>query len=285
MRGQDDRGPVGRIAELGHEDRTLGFQVGHDVGVVDDLAAHVDRRAEALERALDDFDGPLDPGAERAGAGQEDVVGSGGPGPALERRADAEQRPEPSERDVRGAVGSRPPGLHDRPHDGDGMVRQLAGQPGRLHVPGDGARPRPGPPPLRPRAATRRRPVVRSGRGGPGARRSPATRSAPGSGRGGVPSVVRSSVATTSAPGARSGAKRRAMPERATGVPAANDSLMRVPVAHACSMPTPVSMTPPPIASASVRVGRQHGEVSHDPTPARSDRAPSPGRPGGRGGS
>ena len=45
------------------------FEAAHDVGVVDDLAAHVDGRAVALEGPLDDGDGPLDAGAERARPG------------------------------------------------------------------------------------------------------------------------------------------------------------------------------------------------------------------------
>ena len=42
--------------------------------VVDDLAADVDRRPVALEGALDDLDGPVHPGAERAGGGKDDFV-------------------------------------------------------------------------------------------------------------------------------------------------------------------------------------------------------------------
>ena len=83
--------PSGTSFELGHEDRALGLEVGHDVGVVDDLTAYVHRAAEPLEGALDDLDGALDAGAERTGAGQEHVVGTAGPRPALERCPDAEK--------------------------------------------------------------------------------------------------------------------------------------------------------------------------------------------------
>src|SRR5262249_55767303 len=43
-----------------------------DVLVVNDLVAHVDRRAVLLEQALDDLDRAVDAGAERARRGEED---------------------------------------------------------------------------------------------------------------------------------------------------------------------------------------------------------------------
>ena len=48
------------------------LQVVDDVGVVDDLVAHVDRRAERLQRALDDLDRAIDAGAEAARLGEDD---------------------------------------------------------------------------------------------------------------------------------------------------------------------------------------------------------------------
>ena len=47
------------------------------VAVVDDLVAHVDRRAVEGQRLLDDLDGALDPGAETARTGQQDLHGLG----------------------------------------------------------------------------------------------------------------------------------------------------------------------------------------------------------------
>jgi hypothetical protein len=40
---------------------------------VDDLVAHVDRRAELLERALDDLDRAIDAGAKAARLGEDDL--------------------------------------------------------------------------------------------------------------------------------------------------------------------------------------------------------------------
>ena len=52
------------------------LQVVDDVGVVHDLVAHVDRRAEALQRALDDLDGAVDAGAKAARLGEDDFFES-----------------------------------------------------------------------------------------------------------------------------------------------------------------------------------------------------------------
>ena len=41
----------------------------HDIGVVHDLVAHVDRRAELVQGALDDLDRAVDAGAETARLG------------------------------------------------------------------------------------------------------------------------------------------------------------------------------------------------------------------------
>ena len=73
MRGEDDRGPCRHLVELVDEDRALGAQVAHDVGVVDDLVAHVDRRTELRERALDDLDRTVDAGTEAARLGEDDI--------------------------------------------------------------------------------------------------------------------------------------------------------------------------------------------------------------------
>ncbi len=61
------------LGELLDEDGTFGLEVVDDVPVVDDLVAHVDRRAELRERLLDDRDRTIDTGAEPAGIGEQDV--------------------------------------------------------------------------------------------------------------------------------------------------------------------------------------------------------------------
>jgi hypothetical protein len=72
--GEDDRVvAVGHLVEFLHEDRALALEVFHDIAVVDDLVAHVDRLAVALERLLDDVDGPHHAGAEAARGGQDQV--------------------------------------------------------------------------------------------------------------------------------------------------------------------------------------------------------------------
>ena len=48
-------------------------QIFHHMAVVHDFVTHIDRRAEFLQRPLDDFDGPLHTGAETAGLGQDDA--------------------------------------------------------------------------------------------------------------------------------------------------------------------------------------------------------------------
>jgi hypothetical protein len=60
VRSQDDSGAVGYLFEFGHEYGTLGFEIVHDMDVVNDLPADVDRSAEPLQGALDNFDGAFD---------------------------------------------------------------------------------------------------------------------------------------------------------------------------------------------------------------------------------
>ena len=64
---------IRHLVELLDEHRALGAQLVHHMTVVHDLVAHVDRRPVLGERLLDDLDGALDPGAEPARAGQQDV--------------------------------------------------------------------------------------------------------------------------------------------------------------------------------------------------------------------
>ena len=82
VRGEDDRGAVGDLVELVDEDGALTLQVGDDVRVVHDLAADVDRPRVAPQGQLDDVDGPVDAGAERARSGQQHGARTGQLGPA-----------------------------------------------------------------------------------------------------------------------------------------------------------------------------------------------------------
>ena len=82
MGGEDgDRALGDLVAQLVDEDRAAGGELLHDVLVVDDLLAHVDRRAVQLERALDGLDGAVDAGAVAARGGEQQLLGSGGHGP------------------------------------------------------------------------------------------------------------------------------------------------------------------------------------------------------------
>ena len=65
------------LVELLDEDRAALAQLGDDVLVVDDLLAHVDRRAVELERALDGLDGAVDAGAVAARGGEQQPLGRG----------------------------------------------------------------------------------------------------------------------------------------------------------------------------------------------------------------
>ena len=71
--GAEDERRAGRhVGEVLDEDRALLLEVVDDVGVVDDLVADVDRRAELVQRALDDLDRAIDAGAEAARLGEDD---------------------------------------------------------------------------------------------------------------------------------------------------------------------------------------------------------------------
>ena len=75
VRRKHDRRSLGNFFDFVDEHRALAFQVVDDEFVVHNLVAHVDRRAVLRQRALDDRDGPVDPGAEAAGIGEDDVQG------------------------------------------------------------------------------------------------------------------------------------------------------------------------------------------------------------------
>jgi hypothetical protein len=59
-----------------HEHGALGPQRFHDVSVMDNLVAHVDGGAEALEGLFDDLNRPVDARAEATGAREEDAHGA-----------------------------------------------------------------------------------------------------------------------------------------------------------------------------------------------------------------
>jgi hypothetical protein len=61
---KDHGAVVGAVVQFLDEDRAHRLQAFDDMAIVDDLVAHIDRRAILLERAFDDLDGPVDAGAE-----------------------------------------------------------------------------------------------------------------------------------------------------------------------------------------------------------------------------
>jgi hypothetical protein len=65
---------VRHFVKLLDEHRAELAQAVHDVAVVDHLVAHVDRRAEQLQRPFDDVDGAIDAGAEAAGIGEQSGI-------------------------------------------------------------------------------------------------------------------------------------------------------------------------------------------------------------------
>src|SRR5471030_44723 len=74
VRGKHQRIAGRYIVEVFDEDRALVAQVFHHIGVVDDFVAHINRRAELLQRALDDFDRAVDAGAESTRLGQQNFL-------------------------------------------------------------------------------------------------------------------------------------------------------------------------------------------------------------------
>jgi LmbE family N-acetylglucosaminyl deacetylase len=66
----DDPGANWNLVKILDKNRALIAKIRDDMIVVHDLMAHVDRGAESLERALNDFDGTLHPGTKSSGLGQ-----------------------------------------------------------------------------------------------------------------------------------------------------------------------------------------------------------------------
>ena len=77
VRAEDDVRALGHLVDLVDEDRARRLELGHDVDVVHDLLAHVDRRAVVLERLLDGDDGAVDAGAVAARGGEQHPLVSG----------------------------------------------------------------------------------------------------------------------------------------------------------------------------------------------------------------
>ena len=73
VRAEDDGGAGRHFVEFLDENRAALAQVLDDETVVHDFVAHVDRRAQGFDRALDDLDGAIDAGAETSGIGEHDV--------------------------------------------------------------------------------------------------------------------------------------------------------------------------------------------------------------------
>ena len=88
MGGKDHRAAVGNFVELLDEHRAQPAQPVDDEAIVDDLVADIDRRAEPLDRQLDDLDGAVDPRA-KAARRRDQHVQCGGLGELIARRCKA----------------------------------------------------------------------------------------------------------------------------------------------------------------------------------------------------
>ena len=63
--GREDHGVAGRyIGQFLNKYGALVAQILDHIGVMHNFMAHIDRRAELLQRAFDDFNRPIDSGAE-----------------------------------------------------------------------------------------------------------------------------------------------------------------------------------------------------------------------------
>jgi hypothetical protein len=146
VRGEHHARPVRHLVELVHEHRAAALQVGHHVGVVHDLLAHVHRRPLLLEQLLDDLDRPLHTGAERPRPGEQDPPLAGRRRPPGQGRPGRPQRPQRAQPPgQRGRAAQRPlrrvgDGPHHRQWPPAGRARQprrlqVHGQRGRVHRP------------------------------------------------------------------------------------------------------------------------------------------------------
>ena len=297
-------------------------QIGDDVGVVHDLLADVDRRAVPFQGLLHHRDRPLHPGAEGARGGEHHPAQRGRFGPLGQRRHHRRQRPQGDPHPVQGGRAPerrrrrcRPPRVRRRP--AAAAARQ---QPGRLHVHRE--RPGRRQPRLRragdqPVGAHHRPDVhgqaVAAQRGGEqrrGRAAAPPVRAA---------RVGADLTATTTSPGRSPSARPPQIPAIASGppsrvAPAARDRRAPIPVRRTAP---PLRVERGQAAAqrgASGRIGAQIVQPERPPRPDRagaagcgasraaervtapsrrprrprrgrsgSARAPSPGRPAGRG--
>ncbi|MNY51145.1 hypothetical protein D3C86_1867090 [compost metagenome] len=75
MGAEDDDDVVRYLVQFLDEDGAAGAQVLDHELVVHHFMAHVDRRAEHFQGAIDDLDRAVDAGAEAAGVGEGDLHG------------------------------------------------------------------------------------------------------------------------------------------------------------------------------------------------------------------
>jgi hypothetical protein len=73
VRGKHDNRALGDLVVLLDENGPHGFEPAHDVKVVNNLTAHVNRRSVGLEGSFDRLDCTVDAGAITSGAGQQDT--------------------------------------------------------------------------------------------------------------------------------------------------------------------------------------------------------------------
>ncbi len=85
VRGEDDDGALRHLVGLVDEDRPARLEARHDMGVVHDLLADVDRLAVPLERSFDRLHRPIHPRAVAARGGEQH--------PAMHRLAATVTRP------------------------------------------------------------------------------------------------------------------------------------------------------------------------------------------------
>ena len=72
VRGEHDGRALRYLVQLMNEDCALGHKLFDDEAIMDDLVPDIDRAAEPLDRALDDLDGTVHPGAEAPRTGEND---------------------------------------------------------------------------------------------------------------------------------------------------------------------------------------------------------------------
>src|SRR5690606_37169365 len=97
--GAEDHGAaVGELVQLLDEDRAAALEVLDHEAIVDHLMAHVDRRPEGLDGALDVPDRAIDAGAENAGIAEDDVQGGHSSAPGRNPGATRRRPPAPTRR-------------------------------------------------------------------------------------------------------------------------------------------------------------------------------------------